>query len=101
MHDPEQAFKLTRDRAPDHSKIADGLPEVIVNPALCTNPKDCLLCFRSCSSKLFAYDPGTADPQTRADQLPRVLCHMPELCTLCMQCVEVCPQKAITIKTTE
>jgi ferredoxin len=109
MHDPDNVLQVLKIRdglkiknsSPNRNNIDSAHPEVIVDQGLCTSPKDCLLCLRSCSTKLFVYAPEVKEDQEEADNLHRVWCYMPEFCTMCNQCVEICPQKAITIKAAE
>ena len=66
------------------------------------DPRDCGLCMRACDPAVFVMHEtlGTEhlqeDPNDPQDW--RVTPIWGSLCTRCFKCVEICPQKAITVK---
>jgi len=64
------------------------------------DPRECGLCLRACRPAVFllhqTLDAREADPFD--PQNWRVTPLWPSLCTDCGKCVEVCPQRAITVR---
>ena len=74
---------------------------ITIDPQRCTNPSDCLLCMKACSPKLFAQVPAKKATKNLKERPSMIWCSDPELCTLCNRCIDVCPQKAIKIETSD
>ena len=80
--------------------------KITIDYALCgdgvgADPRRCGACLRACGPAVFlmhetldAVEPDPFDPKKW-----RITVLWPTLCTRCMGCVEVCPVKAITVRT--
>jgi formate hydrogenlyase subunit 6/NADH:ubiquinone oxidoreductase subunit I len=75
-----------------------------IDPAICgggakIDPRSCAKCLRVCAPAVFLLHQTFDVDNDRYDpQLWSIKPMWPTLCTLCMKCVDVCPEKAITIK---
>ncbi len=92
--------KITLHNSPRRLEMISRTQDVIFDLERCTNPAECLKCLRVCSPHVLAFCP-TPHPTHYVQEVappPQVLQFLPEMCNLCNLCVEVCPEKAISIK---
>lgn len=74
--------------------------EIEIDHEKCKDPIDCgLKCLRACPLALFACMPLDATPEHPPTTF-KVVPMFRFLCNYCMLCVEVCPEKAISIEQT-
>jgi ferredoxin len=80
-----------------------GSPKVKVDYSKCgekgkVDPRDCGKCLRACDPAIFImHEPVGVDQDYIDPQMWRITPVWLSLCTRCMKCVEVCPEKAITV----
>jgi NAD-dependent dihydropyrimidine dehydrogenase PreA subunit len=74
----------------DHSVCGDGNR---------IDPRSCGACLRACDPAVFLLHQsvGAKEPDPLDPQVWRITPLYPSLCTRCMKCVEVCPEKAIRV----
>jgi NAD-dependent dihydropyrimidine dehydrogenase PreA subunit len=63
------------------------------------DPRDCGICLRACGPAVFLLHQtlGAVEENPCEPKQWRVTPVHLSLCTRCMQCVELCPQKAVTV----
>jgi len=83
-----------------------GKIKIFIDYSICgdgnkIDPRNCAICLKVCEPALFllhqSLDHYEQDNQYDP-QIWRITPLYPSLCTLCMKCVEQCPENAITIK---
>jgi len=64
------------------------------------DPRECGECLRVCDPALFLlHQTLNAEQKDSLDpDIWRITPLYPSLCTRCMKCVDICPEKAITVK---
>jgi len=73
-----------------------GKTEIIVDPVKCGDPRDCKKCMQICAPALFImYSP---DYESNDPDEWRLDVAFTDLCTRCADCVNICPNDAITLK---
>ena len=74
----------------DHGLCGDGHK---------VDPRSCGQCLRACDPAVFTLHQsfGLAERDPLDPQLWRISVLWPTLCNRCNKCVEVCPEKAITV----
>jgi NAD-dependent dihydropyrimidine dehydrogenase PreA subunit len=64
------------------------------------DPRQCCACLQACDPAVFlmhqSFRVQEADPLD--PQLWRITVMWPTLCTRCMKCVQVCPEKAVSVR---
>ena len=62
----------------------------------CKNPDKCIKCVLVCPAKVFALKPKREkeSPYTKGVEIKAVF---KDTCNGCMECVEICPEKCISI----
>jgi ferredoxin len=90
--------KITAENSPRRLEMVRRTQDVIFDHERCTNPEECLKCVKVCSPHVLAFFPTPTRPTGETIPPPRVLLFLPEMCNLCNLCVEVCPEKALSIK---
>ena len=73
--------------------------EIKVNIEKCTSPLECGVCLKVCAPAVFVARPKRVrkfyeTPSSEYSVIPLYLVQ----CTLCMECVEKCPEGAIEVK---
>ncbi|KYK36160.1 MAG: 4Fe-4S binding protein [Theionarchaea archaeon] len=62
------------------------------------DPRDCGKCLKVCDPAVFLmHQPLNIEQDPYDPQLWRITAVWLSLCTRCLKCVEVCPEKAITV----
>lgn len=63
------------------------------------DPRECAKCLQICEPKLFLLHQtiGVKEEDSLDPKIWRVTPLYPSLCTKCMKCVEICPEKAINV----
>ena len=79
-----------------------GKTKITLDYTLCgeqgVDPRECGTCLRICDPAVFLmHQPLTMEQDPYNPQVWRITAVWLSLCTRCMKCVEVCPEKAITI----
>lgn len=76
-------------------------PHIYIDYSKCTTPFDCKLCLRKCPQSCFEVNPIYVQKFVETDKkVPgsfRLTPFYLDKCTMCMDCVEICPVKAITV----
>jgi len=78
--------------------------KIKIDSKKCINPQDCNKCLNICPTGVFFLSPqGKFSPkpefQRAIEKLNyKLIAPFTEVCNLCMECVAVCPAKAITIR---
>lgn len=75
------------------------LPTISVDDSKCENPLDCRMCLLACPTRVLGLGTNVG-PQKYRETDPshfvvRGVRH--QFCTMCMKCVDVCPQDAIRV----
>ena len=73
-----------------------GKIKINIDSSKCTNPKNCLKCINICQPEVLLLTFDDEDYHNPKDW--RIFPIFPGLCTNCKLCVELCPEKAISIK---
>lgn len=90
--------QVTVENSPHRLEMVRRTQDVIFDTGRCTSPGECLKCLKACGPHVLALmQPGN---RTTPDRMypARIICFMPEMCSLCNRCVEVCPKQAVSIK---
>ena len=80
-----------------------GKTKIVIDYGKCgeqgrIDPRDCGMCLRVCDPAVFLmHQPLSVEQDPYDPQLWRITPVWLSLCTRCMKCVEVCPEKAITV----
>ncbi|MBN2014442.1 MAG: 4Fe-4S binding protein [Candidatus Altiarchaeota archaeon] len=72
---------------------------ITIDKNKCKNPDECKKCLKACPAGVFMLLP-TGKHQKMLSEPPKhtIKTHFTEMCSLCMVCVEVCPNNAIQIR---
>jgi NAD-dependent dihydropyrimidine dehydrogenase PreA subunit len=64
------------------------------------DPRACCACLRACDPAVFLMHQtlGAAEADPLDPRLWRITAMWPTLCTACMKCVQLCPEKAVTVR---
>jgi len=92
--------RITLHNSPRRLEMISKTQDIIFDLERCTDPAECLKCVKACSPHVLAFV-RTPNPSHYVQEMappPQVIQYLPELCTLCNLCVEVCPEKAVSIK---
>ena len=77
-------------------------PKITIDYSKCTTPFDCKRCLRTCPNAVFMVWAVKSERGKETDKEEpgayRVAPWFRDRCTGCMDCVKVCPVKAITVK---
>ncbi len=81
-----------------------GKIKISINYSICgdgnkIDPRECALCMKVCDPTIFLlHQTQNVNEENPYDpQIWRITPLYPSLCTLCMKCVEKCPESAISI----
>ena len=89
--------------SPFYKKMSKELVEIRIDPEKCTSPGHCLKCMQACAPKVFCWEWKPVGPFGGAkafgiqERPARMWGAHAMLCTVCNRCVEICPEKAITV----
>ncbi len=73
--------------------------QIIIDYSKCTSPLDCARCLKACPEAVLADKPVKIEKFKETESKNYKLFPIYEsLCTGCMECVNVCPEKAIVIQ---
>ena len=72
--------------------------KILIDTKKCTDPDKCKKCLEVCPAGVFMLVP-VGKHKRHLEKPPEHLlkANFPELCSLCMACVNTCPRKAINI----
>lgn len=79
-------------------KISIKVDQSICGGGARIDPRSCAKCLRICAPAVFLLHQTFGVENDKYDpQIWSIKAMWPTLCTLCMKCVDICPEKAITI----
>lgn len=75
------------------------MPDIEIDQDKCTQPYECKVCLQTCPQAVFTVAPTRAEKfkETEPDGY-KALATYRDKCVVCMDCVEACPNDAITVK---
>ncbi|UCC60114.1 MAG: 4Fe-4S binding protein [Dehalococcoidia bacterium] len=71
--------------------------EVLIDTQTCSNPLNCYLCLERCPEKVFGTQPRTPRQPGALAQDWVIFPVFASQCTGCLECIEFCPRRAITV----
>ncbi len=75
------------------------LPKIEIDEDRCTTPYDCKVCLQTCPQAVFMVEPTEVEMYKETDPEDYELIPVwRDKCVACMDCVEACPNDAITVK---
>lgn len=96
LDDP--VLEVTVENSPHRLEMIRQTQDVIFDAERCANPGACLKCLKACGPHVLAFFPGVNLITKERMHSPKILLYLPEMCSACNRCVDVCPEKAVAIE---